>query len=437
MGFWEQWNFKADPFDTLPLDYSQEGSDLLIGRDKEIKELIDRLQMSTRAITIEGPVGVGKTSLINVALFRCYRAFFSEQLPPFFLPCRRSFQLTPNHDPAAFEADVLMAVAQTLLEEQARTDSPKIRGSSDLDQWLNHPQNTQMRWSLKAGPFGVEFGKGTVNNTSGFARSGLREMVREWLGMRFPSPKDGAVVCVVDNLELLQTSRNAVLVLEEIRDTLLTLPGLRWVLCGSRGIVRSIASTSRLERCLHQPIVLTGISDVWAQQILSSRVDVFAKSLYGYYLPINGADFAHLFRLFNANPSYTLKYVGEYCLFAAQTHPFSIEEKSRAYTDWLRLEATKSMTDIARVSNRSWGLLEKVISANTEFAAADHAHLGYATADLLRADVKPLTESSLLEWSVDETDKRRKIFAITPKALLVNFARRGIPRIEPTLGDED
>jgi hypothetical protein len=436
MGFWERWNFKADPFNTLPLDYSQEGSDLLIGRDKEIQELIDRLQMSTRAVTIEGPVGVGKTSLINVALYRCYREFFRNGSPPFFVPCRRSFQLTSNYDPVAFESYVLMAVAQTLLEEQARTDSPKIRGSTDLDQWLNHPLNTQMRWSLKAGPFGVEFGKGPVNNTSGFATSGLREMVREWLGLRFPSDKDGAVVCVIDNLELLQTSRDAVRVLEDIRDTLLTLPGLRWVLCGSRGIVRSIVSTSRLERCLHQPIVLTGISDVLAQQILSARVDVFAESPYNYYLPINGSDFAHLFRLFNANPSYTLKYVGEYCLFAAQALPFTVEEKSRTYAAWLWAEATKSMTDIARMSSRSWRLLEKVIRANSEFAAADYAHLGYTTADLLRADVKPLTESTLLEWSVDETDKRRKIFTITPKALLVNFARCGIPKIEPTLGDE-
>jgi hypothetical protein len=63
----------------------------------------------------------------------------------------------------------------------------------------------------------------------------------------FPRRESGGFLCVIDRLELLQTSKAARALPEAIRDTALNLPGLHWVLCGAKGIVPTCASSPRLE----------------------------------------------------------------------------------------------------------------------------------------------------------------------------------------------
>ena len=70
MSFYSKWGFIDDPFSTDELEANELGEKLLIGRDKEIKQLHNRLPIESKCITIEGDNGVGKTSLINVSIYK-------------------------------------------------------------------------------------------------------------------------------------------------------------------------------------------------------------------------------------------------------------------------------------------------------------------------------------------------------------------------------
>jgi hypothetical protein len=45
------------------------------------------------------------------------------------------------------------------------------------------------------------------STSSGFSAAGFRNTIRMWLEMAFPTRSSGGFLCVIDNLELLETSR--------------------------------------------------------------------------------------------------------------------------------------------------------------------------------------------------------------------------------------
>ena len=120
------WGFSSNPFDTTSLSPNETGSKLLVDRDDLIKTIQQRISAGTKVVTIEGLNGVGKTSLINVAVFRHFKARLSSERGPFLVPCRSSFQLIPSESAEVFRRRVLIEIAQTLIEK--KNDLPVPRG---------------------------------------------------------------------------------------------------------------------------------------------------------------------------------------------------------------------------------------------------------------------------------------------------------------------
>lgn len=151
-----------------------------------------------------------------------------------------------------------MEVAQTLIEsaEELKERGLEIKKSENLNRWLNSPQLK----SYQAGLWVVQGGIQSETNTSaGFERSGFRKTVFSWLEQIFQN-HDGGIICTIDNLELLQSSDTARSLLEQLRDELFNVTGLRWVLCGALGIVYGVVASPRLEGYLHKPIEVNGIN---------------------------------------------------------------------------------------------------------------------------------------------------------------------------------
>ena len=69
-----------------------------------------------KIVTIEGLNGVGKTSLINVAVYRHFKDRLSSERGPLLIPCRTQFQLETDENAEAFSRRVIIEVMQTLLE---------------------------------------------------------------------------------------------------------------------------------------------------------------------------------------------------------------------------------------------------------------------------------------------------------------------------------
>lgn len=165
MSFYNEWGFKKNPFETSALPPSEEGNQLLVGRDSEVRKLRRRLDNAGKIPTVEGLNGVGKTSLTNVTLYRALQESIENRVGPVYIPCRKVFQLDPSTSAANFHLDVLMEVAQTLLDEHKilRTPAGRTRASKNrnLERFLNSAQVK----SFTAGAWIVNGGVTTETNT--------------------------------------------------------------------------------------------------------------------------------------------------------------------------------------------------------------------------------------------------------------------------------
>jgi hypothetical protein len=433
MNIYEEWGFSESPFQTTALPASSFGETLLVGRDKELQMLKRRIYNPPKIATIEGLNGIGKTSLVNVAAYQAFQGHINDEKLPLLIPCQEIFQLNPNKSLDAFTDEVLLSVAQTLLN-QARAlldDGISSRRTNAIDAWLNSPQLETFQGNL--GPVG--FGRSAEMNTSeGFLRSGFRNEITRWLKELFPSPSDGGVICTIDNLELLQTSQTARNILEQLRDELLTLPGLRWILCGSLGVVLGVASSPRLEGYLHSPLEIGGIDDSLAGEILSSRIDAYTFR-NSTYLPIIEQDFVDLYHLLKGNVRGVLAQADNYCQWIADRElPSSDNQKHNFFREWLDRECTNALNSVhQQLRPRAWEIFEHAVAIGGTFSPSDYDKFGANSVSAIRPHVKDLEDVGLLRSTQDEGDKRRKTIQITTKGWLVTHARTLFSKVTNTI----
>ena len=424
MSFYMDWGFTDNPFQTTALPPSKLGETLLVGRDDELAQLQRRLSNPPKLPTVEGLNGVGKTSLVNVATYRCFQDHLADRRKPLFIPCRCAFQLAgADLDLAGFRDHVLREVAQTLLESVDSVPDvlQKNPDSHQLNAWLNNPS----RGSFQLGLTYVSAGYNVETNTGeGYSRSGFAKSVTNWLEAIFPDHNKGGVVCVIDNLELLQTSELARQQLEALRDELLNVVGLRWVLCGALGIVHGIASSPRLEGRLHSPIELRGVADDVTDEIYSSRVKAYGQGTT--YLPIRPTDFTELYEILFRNLRSLLHYTDEFCQWAADRPlKYADNEKADNFRGWLNDTSRKYLSAAnQQVGAKAWEVFSTAAERfNGAFSPGDFGDFGFNTAQALRSHVLALEAAQLVVSTRDDGDKRRKTIQITPKGWLANYAR--------------
>lgn len=428
MSFYSQWGFRDVPFQVSPLPATEIGSRLLVGRDDVMARLTTRLATGPKVVTIEGINGVGKTSLVNVATYRAYEQHIANGAGPLLLPCSRAFQLSPNGNLDEFATTVWYEVARTIANHTSRLGETAPAKRVLLDRWLNSPVlgNIGASIGISISGYGgsISGSKGESANTSdGFRRTGLPELVKDWLKEVFVESGTGGVVCILDNLELLQESEEARRVIEVLRDSLLMVPGLRWVLCGSLGVVHGVASSPRLDGVMYDPIDLAGITDASAEDVLRSRVSGFGLA-NPPYLPLGTTEFAELYHIMRGNLRAALNHADEYCLSVAEKglRPESTLEQSACFHDWLDAQ-TRRYASAQQVGPRAWGVFDRAVSVGGGFSPSDFAEFGFESLQALRPHVRDLEEAGLLVSVREDGDRRRKTVRVTPKGWLVSRGR--------------
>lgn len=416
------WGFAGNPFSPMPLLGDEIGNRLLIGRDKELSSVVFRLKAGGEAVSLDGPVGVGKTSLANVSAYRCEMDYISNpNSSPLLIPCRKPFQISADSTPEDFRFQVLTEVAQTLIEKGGKLNGAS---SSKLDTWLNSPLFRQVEGQV------MGFGAGTsitLNDTRGFVDSGLFRLITKWLEDLFPDRSVGGVVCVIDNLELLETSDTARKTIEALRDTLFTLNGIRWVLCGAHGIVQGVVESPRLTGYLGQPVKVSKLKLQEAQAVFNARVSVFAKSEgEATYLPITADSFHSLYMILGQSLRQALATTHDYCLSIAESGSFPGDDdaKKMRFSQWLKAKAIATRKSIeTHVGKKAMDLLAIAASNHGgEFTPSDFTSLGFNSVQALRSQVKSLEDVGVVESSRDESDQRRRSIMVTGKGWLVHWA---------------
>lgn len=417
---YNHWGFTGSPFQTTSLPASDLGERLLVGRATELRSLERKISSPPKIATLEGLNGVGKTSIVNVAAYRLFQRHLDGGEGPLYIPSRKIFQLNPNQDAQSFIDSVLMEVAQTLIEksEQIRNAGVKLQTQS-VDRWLNSPQLS----SFQAGVWVIQGGSQRETNTSsGFERSGFRKWVLTWLEQVFPTADSGGIICTIDNLELLQSSETARALLEQLRDELFNVPGLRWVLCGALGIVYGVVASPRLEGYLHKPIEVSGIDDQYAPEILTSRISTYALNPDSYYLPLRAEDFARLYDLLKGNLRSVLSYADDYCQHVADgdVEPTTDEDKSSAFAAWLNGQCRDAYEAVRQeLRPKALEVFHNAARAGGVFAPSDFEAFGFNSIPAFRPHIRDLEAVGLVVSTQDDGDKRRKTIQVTPKGWLV------------------
>ncbi|MEM5406019.1 hypothetical protein [Paraburkholderia unamae] len=423
---YNDWGFKESPFSKKPLHSNETGDNLLVGRDEDIRKLALKMISSDAAVCLDGPVGAGKTSLANVTIYKGMKNFLVKGVPsPLLLPCARSFQIKPEQSADELKFEVLIEVAQALIDNASKLQyALKIGGSIEVNAWLNSPLINQWREGV-ASMFANGDG-GQVNEGVGFSKSGFEKVLTNWLEKIFPGGQNGGVVCVIDNLELLEKSAEARKKIENLRDTLLNIRGIKWILCGAHGILQGVITSPRLAGYLQEPLPIKPLTLKNAGELFNRRVNFFKiADEVDQYLPLSSRDFHTLYTILQHNLRICLSYAEDYCMHVSMhgLKPQSDAEKSQIFFGWLK-ERAKGIYEGLRPHAGETAIKLLCMAASSsdmegEFSPGDHDRLGFSSLQAMRPHVKTLEDCGLLSAQKDDLDQRRKTISITGKGWLI------------------
>lgn len=223
-------------------------------------------------------------------------------------------------------------------------------------------------------------------------------------------------------MELLQSSDEARTLVEQLRDDLFTVQGLRWVLCGALGIVHGVVASPRMEGYLHSPISIGEISGDHAAEILENRQKAFSKEGQKTSLPLLPSDFAELYKLLRGILRSVLSSADDYCTWVDDNaDPKTDADRHNLFLEWLDKQCEAEFLAIQlQLRPSAMRVFKHAVSIGGVFSPSDFTEFGFKGIPQFRPSIKDLEAAGLLVSTRDEGDKRRKTIQVTAKGWKVN-----------------
>ena len=124
LSIWPAFGFSDNPYNNNTLPGDESGSYLLVGRDAEVSSLMQRVASGGTHPAVEGPVGVGKSSLIAVAGYRMLEKVKSDHAGTLFLPVPQFFSASESM--AEFEDEGATRLSRRQSSSQIQTHSGEL-----------------------------------------------------------------------------------------------------------------------------------------------------------------------------------------------------------------------------------------------------------------------------------------------------------------------
>jgi hypothetical protein len=233
------------------------------------------------------------------------------------------------------------------------------------------------------------------------------------------------VICVLDNLEILNTSQAARQKLEALRDDLFARHGIRWIVCGARGIVRSVATSPRLQGRLLEPLEVPPLTTDSIEALVHSRVSEY--SLKEDAVPPVGAEsLMHIFEILNKNLRDALKFSGDFSLWVYDETSYKPDQEHMhgLFEVWLA-EQSQRYSEAINVPPRAWRLFDEICTLGGSVSPSDYEEFNFNSSQSMRGAVARLESAELVTSELDETDHRRKTINVMAKGWLLRHHRSG------------
>jgi DNA-binding MarR family transcriptional regulator len=426
---WNSFGFADNPYNPRPIQPDQDGEKLLVGRSRELNQIKARLSSGGTHATLEGQNGVGKTSLVAIALYQLFKSFESGSSSQAIIPVMPPLQLTPSDTSAGFKKKVLFRVAKAMINHHVLLQKRgyNVPPISDLRQWIEEPIATGRSGGITTPLGGVSGGVSkTFNTGQGFADVGFETMIQDWLKELFPTHSAGSFVFVIDNLEILETSQAARQLLEALRDDLLGMAGLSWVVCGARGIMRSAASSGRLQGVLADPLELSPLPDTAIPDLVKARIEVFSVD-QDPFIPVDQQGFDYLYTICNRNLRNAFKFAEDFAIhIGAEAGEYPEPDELRSQLEqWMKERAELYEGAASGITATGWRVFDKLCQSGGFTSPSQFADYGFESSQAMRPYLKNLEDANLIQTSVDEDDNRRRSIAVSSSGWVVAYKRSG------------
>lgn len=421
---WPRFGFRANPYSQETLSPNESGNELLAGRDQEIASLQRHIGSGGAHASVEGPIGAGKTSMINVAVYRMAKMCMEAKRKELYLPATAALQPRENVD--TFVDELFRVLAQTLIQHRGSfaavgLQEPEV---AEVDKWLNNAQYESWSGGAQVLGFGGDAGGGSEPNTSdGYSRTGFETFVRKELARVFAGGT-GGIVCILDNLEILKTSGEAKLVLDELRDRVFNIPGVRWVLCGSRGIV-SRARTERLSGIIQAPLVMKALDQESAVDAIRRRIKYYGN--HTAEAPVTPEGFEFLYSAMHQNLRDSMERAQTFSAWIVETvldenkDLPSPDDRDELLKIWLLEQAEAAYQDARGIQPRVWQFFVQLGRGGGRAGSSESLEYDFANQQQMTSSVTALQEANLVSRELDPENGSRTINSITALGWLVYF----------------
>lgn len=434
VGVWGHYGFRSSPYSTSALQVG-DPEILLVGRDDELNLVLRDLMSGTQMVALEGDYGVGKSSLAAVAAWVASQwRQGSSSIAPLFLAPGKPLELEEADTAATLEKRAYFQVAGSILanEDRLLREGIQLKQIDGFRRWLTTSEGGG--WSAGIGVsfpaiVGANLSVGrnkAGNNSAGFNEVGVITLIDSWLSEIAALPAGGGVILLLDNLEVLGNFPKGVQIFESLRDRLFKRHGLRWIISGAEGTVRTALSTPKMSGVFPEPIDIAPLPHDLVPEVIARREEAF-RARSDAKLPVSPVAFEDTYVATGRNLRTALGLAER---FSLRTEPselawMSSAQRDARFWDWQVREGKKALEQVAsRVTAVGWKVLGTLVTDMDGFATSANAgDFGYGSWNSLQRHVQALSLLGLVNYSSDERDGRRRIITATEKGRLAAAAR--------------
>ena len=263
---WTDLGLTDNPYDPRPLSIDADDRELFVGRTKTLDEFNTLLSTRGGMIIVEGKVGVGKTSFVNIGL---YGKFESER----YLPCDK-IEIEGNMDIIQFilsvfsnmfnsveKCDRTERLGRFAIHKKAKTLLSQIiqsRGVDEVKFLGTCEEKSRQRY---------------VTSPVAVVLAPIVSVMNEWINFVKNKLNYRAIIVPLDNLDIVDDV-DIVTFLNKTRDTMIGFDGVWWILVGKPNLFSLLEGKANKvsEMVTESPIKLDPLSKKEVHSMIKLRI---------------------------------------------------------------------------------------------------------------------------------------------------------------------